>query len=62
MVVKSKYGKEYEYDLDRSAYMCRYYKRNKATTEDKEGLLPKAIKRYRNKVTAKFYNNEESKS
>lgn len=48
--VKSKYGKEYEYtyDDDRSSYMKAYYKRKKAT------LLPKATKRYRDKVTEKF--------
>lgn len=48
MIVKTKKGKEYNYDYDRSTYMRKYYERKR------DELLPKAIKRYRNKVIAKF--------
>lgn len=48
MVVKSKSGKEYEYDYNRTKYMRKYY------ADRREALNKKAIKKYRDKVTAKF--------
>lgn len=54
MVVKSKEGKEYTYDTNRSAYMRKYYKDNV------KAIRANAVKRYRVKVTAKFYTDEKS--